>query len=441
MTLTAEDIGRPRSAALDALSCYWPENAAPVRNLPFASSDNRPHSEQQSRMTTVALPNWGAQAGVEGGLLVPQSCITQGDGRAWQRTDWPSAVSWYLDGIAERAHERVHGPIHSFSYKLHGWDERIWQRAWVNRIGLFLRLWAAQTEGCNADSLLGPLPNPRIHLTHDLDAIRKTFAIRTKQAAFQSFNTARMLLRGRTRDSLARLLAAARFLLSGSEYNRLHEIAAAEERHGVRSHFLVYGGRGGWMRRPDRILFDPSYSVHDHRIASILCELGSQGWEVGLHQSFHAWSTPDPMLFEKKRVERAVGRQVKTCRQHWLRFSWESTWLAQQQADLALDLTLGFNDRPGFRNGAALRHHPWDTSKERALVIESIPLVLMDSHLFDYQMLDQNDRIAQISSLLEEVRSVSGEASILWHPHTLSPDYGWGHEYEYILNLCSDIAS
>ena len=38
----------------------------------------------------------------------------------------------------ERLFEKDNGPIHSYGYKLKNWDTRAWERAWVNRMALFL---------------------------------------------------------------------------------------------------------------------------------------------------------------------------------------------------------------------------------------------------------------------------------------------------------------
>lgn len=432
---------RPRSEALGALARYWPRDATPVGGLPFVRAERPSGPASPPEMTMVALPEWSAHWGIDGSLLVPRHCIASGSGPNWRCTDWPAAIRWYLDGAAERAHEREHDPIHSYSVRLRGWDERIWQRAWVNRMALFLRQWAAHVHGRDADALLGPLPEARLHLTHDVDAVRKTMAIRAKQSAFQLFNCARAIRRGDPGRALNRLMAVGRFLLRASDYDRLGQVATLEERHGVRSRFLVHGGRGGWLRRPSQMLFDPSYSLYDPGLAAKLLGLRAGGWSVGLHQSFGAWSSAAPMAHEKKRLERCLGVCVAACRQHWLRFGWSATWAAQERAGLSLDFTLGFNDRPGFRNGAALRHKPWDAANGRALDLESVPLVLMDSHLFDYQMLDPHQRREHIAAWLDEVRAVRGEASVLWHPHAFSPDFHWGPEYEYVLARYADIAA
>ena len=38
-----------------------------------------------------------------------------------------------LEGWHERIWEKVHGCIHSYSFRLKGWDTRAWDHAWVNR--------------------------------------------------------------------------------------------------------------------------------------------------------------------------------------------------------------------------------------------------------------------------------------------------------------------
>jgi len=42
-------------------------------------------------------------------------------------------------------------------------------------------------------------------------------------------------------------------------------------------------------------------------------------------------------------------------------------------------------------------------------------------------------RRASIAALRREVDAVNGTAAVLWHPHTLAPDYGWRDGYEDLL--------
>lgn len=94
-----------------------------------------------------------------------------------------------------------------------------------------------------------------------------------------------------------------------------------------------------------------------------------------------------------------------------------------------LDTTLGFNDRPGFRNGAALKFAPFGDAEAFA----ALPLVLMDSHLYDYAALDGAGRARAMRYWIEEVRQVRGQCTVLWHPHTLSEDYGWADGFRALL--------
>lgn len=423
-----------RSYVLDVLSKYWGTGRNFIYDLPIPCLDHQ-QEYLPPRMVEVALPDWANDTGINQSLLAPQQFVRNGEGAEWQRTDWFRVCFWYLSGEAEKAFERKHGPIHSYSFRLKGWDERIWQRAWVNRTALFLRRWAAVEQGKRELSLFGPLPLSRVILTHDVDAVEKTAAIRLKQAAFNGFNASRQLIRGNGSTAIQKLASAGRFLFSKDDYWCFDEILSLEESFGVRSHFNFYGGgdlrNTGFSQR----LFDPSYRLQEPRLTQQIRTMKRNGWTVGLHQSFHAWGDADMMFREKGRLEEIVGECVSSCRQHWLRFSWEKTWKAQQKAGFNLDTTLGFNDRPAFRNGAAIEFHPWDSGLNQPMKIVALPMVIMDSHLYDYQELEKQGRKEQMIFWLNEIRSVGGSATIIWHQRVMSRDYGWGAGYKDLLEL------
>ena len=385
---------------------------------------------------SIALPHWAREASIEGGLLIPRWACRQAEGE-WNKVDWFAVCFWYLHNVAERVREEANGPIHSYAFRLKGWDTRLWERAWVNRIALFLRCWAAREADREEDELLGPLPETEITLTHDVDAVGKTMAIRLKQTVFHGFNAIRFLFRGRFNLFFQRVFQAFRFLLSRDDYWCFDPILKQESQRGVTSRFHFYAGKTGRSRGLKKWLMDPAYDVHEKRISEQIAELRGKGCEVGLHQSFDAWSDPDLMRDEKHNLEKALGEEVTTCRQHWLRFSFRDTWKTQQEVGFQQDATLGFNDRPAFRNGAALAFTPMGVGCEEQLNLEALPMVLMDSHLYDYGSFTDEERGGEMDRWLDEIKAVRGQATIIWHQRVVSEDYGWGQGYEELLNKLS----
>lgn len=423
-----------RKYAVHSLSRYWPNNYETILQLPIPEQTPPIKESLPPKTIEVVLPEWAHDIGIEGKLLVPAWTVTSGEQPLWQRTDWLSGVFWYLNGSAEREHEKQYGPIHSYRFRLKGWDPRIWERAWVNRIALFLRRWAARMLKKEENDLFGSLPEPEIICTHDVDAVEKTIAIRCKQSVFHLFNVVRYLSQGKLSKSGGKLAKVERFLLANDDYWCFDQIMALEEQYGIRSYFNVYGGPGGWQRTPKQLLLDPSYNSLQPKLCQLFRHLHQEGWSIGLHQSYNAWSDAECMLKEKHYLEQAVDAPVTICRQHWLRFSWHKTWKTQQEAGLELDTTLGFNDRPGFRNGTALCFHPWDTNTKKPMKLAVLPMVLMDSHLYDYGDVDHEERYQQMNYWLDEIMAVRGTATIIWHQRVMSNDYGWGPGYEYLLS-------
>jgi hypothetical protein len=389
------------------------------------------------RLVRVTLPAWAADVGVSGRLLAFVDCMRDGEGPEWMRCDWLN-VAWHmLSGSHERAHEERHGPILSYAYRLPTELQPHFDRAWVNRIFMFLRRWAAGLKERSEEQLFGPMPRASIVLTHDVDAVSLTPEIRLKQTAFQLANAARSLLRNRG-SAGARLADAGRFALSSGDFHTLARVREMEREAGVRSILHFYGGPPGIRRAsPRRMLIDPAYDISSPYMRSELRAFADGGWTIGLHQSFAAWETAGSMRAERERVEQAADAVVTHCRQHWLHFAWGKTWRAQQEAGLTSDSTLGFNDRPGFRSGHALRIHPWDFVADKSMHLEVTPMVFMDSHFFDYGQFDHAAVGAAMKRWLSEVRAVGGEATVNWHPHTITGVYRWGEGFKDLLEQLS----
>ena len=423
-----------RQHVLSALKRYWYVGQFAVEALPVRSESNV-NITLPLRMVLVKLPEWAGSAGVSGEILVPQEAFK--DGGDWRHVDWWLAAFLMLECWHERVWEEKYGPIHSYSLRLRGWDDRVWEHAWVNRIALFLRLWVVQIESKSAELLLSPLPQSKILITHDVDAITKTLQIRIKQSGFNLFNALRALLKLDLNTAYAKSKKALRFLFGSEDWWTLDALLDTEIRNNLQARYHFYAD----FRRktPQRWLFDPSYSVKSERLRVFLRRIVDSGAEIGLHPSFDSWQESTLISQQKNNLDTAAGLSSRACRQHWLRFSWRKTWVAQELAGITDDTTLMFNDRPGLRSASAVSWHPWQAEPGKAHLLTALPTVLMDSHFYDYRLMTDKARCLAIQRWVKECREVSGEIAVLWHPHTLTKDYGWSEGFkELIMQIAKD---
>lgn len=386
------------------------------------------------QLISIKLPTWGSQWGINGNILVPrESC---GKDKNWQDTDWWLAIFMMLECWHERVWEVLHGPIHSYSFRLKRWDTRVWDHAWVNRIILFLQEWAAFKKRTERSSLFGQLPHCRIQLSFDVDAISKTIPIRVKQGIFNFFNSIRLACLLNPILATNRFRKALRFFFGNENwwtFERIFDLTKDIEPEPI---FNFCASKNIGFKQ---WLMDPSYDIENPKILRLINEIKDRASIIGLHPSFDSWNDGSALIKEKERLEKAANIEVKSARQHWLRFSWEQTWECQEKAGLNQDTTLMFNDRLGFRNSSALRWNPWNPSSKNKRKISSKPTILMDSHLFDYGLLTAPERKNAIKKLIRENVSIGGICSVLWHPHTLTQDYGWQEDFEVLLNELSQL--
>ena len=68
------------------------------------------------------------------------------------------------------------------------------------------------------------------------------------------------------------------------------------------------------------------------------------------------------------------------------------------------------------------------------LRVQSLPMVVMDSHFYDYREMTAEERRADLAKWIGEIREVRGSATVLWHQQTCSDDYGWTDGFDDLLD-------
>ena len=411
---------------------YFNTNERFISELPVFEQKNI-QIDGPLKLIEVSLPEWGAGCGINGLLLVPVETVLDQNSIDWKSVDWWMAAFILLEAWHERVYEYENGSIQSYSFRLKNWDTRAWDYAWVNRIALFFILWSNQENKISKPLNPYPIKLPSILMTHDVDAISKTFPIRIKQFVFNSFNFVISLRRRNWKISISKLKKAFTFLLSNENWWKLDEVLQIEENAGIKSVMNFYSDD----RRKSfkRWLFDPSYNIKNKKLSAFIKKIIERNFIVGIHPGYDSWNDQQLMDSQVKSLSKETDYNVIACRQHWLRFSWGLTWQIQSNAGIKLDTTMMFNDRPGFRVSAVLKYNPWNHVKNESHQILAMPTVMMDSHFYDYNFMSNIERGINMSNWINEIQLVKGDSAVLWHPHTLSRDYGWKNGFIQLLKL------
>jgi peptidoglycan/xylan/chitin deacetylase (PgdA/CDA1 family) len=161
-------------------------------------------------------------------------------------------------------------------------------------------------------------------------------------------------------------------------------------------------------------------------IQSVFSQVASRGWEIGLHGSIESAFTPGMLETQRLDIEKAVGSQVVSGRQHNLQFGAAVTPDLIAASGLKVDCTLGSNRTAFFRTGTSYPHKLWSVSKKDWLDVLEIPLVLHDGALLRADNLDLSPDSAFrfCRKIIERAAAVRGVVSLLWHPENiLKPGY------------------
>ena len=263
-----------------------------------------------------------------------------------------------------------------------------------------------------------------ICLTHDVDQVgynSLTLGLRNAQRALGEkaiLQPARSVLGG-ARDSL-------RYRGPNSPCNFEQWLKVEDEVNARSSFYFIpfFKERHKWDSAysfNDRVVFNGKRAM----VSEMMREMRSGGWEVGLHGSYYSFNDVARLSAERQAVESAVRGKITGGRQHYLHLKVPDTWRAQQAASLEYDTTLGYNEEIGHRAGIALPFTVYDLDQDQELALIEIPLTIQDNVLVNYLRLDLNGALKRCISIIDEVASVGGVVTLLWHPNSYSNRELW----------------
>lgn len=145
--------------------------------------------------------------------------------------------------------------------------------------------------------------------------------------------------------------------------------------------------------------------------------------QVGLHGSPLHFDNAIALAEEKSRVEGIAGVMVKLHRQHYLRIAPLKTFRHLESLGIALDSTLGFSDRVGFRCGSCIPMRWWDFEQGSALHLLELPFAAGDWTIHDPSHFEPNESRHRVWNLADQVRLAGGILVLDFHEMYFSKDF------------------
>lgn len=267
--------------------------------------------------------------------------------------------------------------------------------------------------------------------THDVDYLRKG-----RPGIWYREVVDRLLLNRRDESASQRLTHFRGFIrqiAAGDPYRRaftrmIHEVAVSG---GTATYFVKAGAEDP---------HDVAYSLTNAFLRRRLEDLRRHDFEVALHPSYRAVDDREMLIMERDRLSAVASSKLRSVRQHYLRYDPEATPRLHAEAGFAIDSTVGFADRPGFRRGTCLPHRLYDLISDRPLDIWEMPLTIMESALFNRQGMTADEAVEKTLELTATCRRFGGACVVLWH-NTLWDELdcpGWGEHFTRTLRLAAE---
>lgn len=240
--------------------------------------------------------------------------------------------------------------------------------------------------------------------THDIDHL--IFWERKNSNAILKNVTGDLFKRKNIKIAMRRVISFCRSFLNKSSDPclRFEYFMDLAEKSGVKANFYFISGQNS--------SYDPEKYIGKSIFSNVLSEIKRRDHVIGIHPSYNSFNNLTLLKHELGELNKASDSDIKSGRQHYLRFEVPLTWQIWEECRLERDSSMYFSGYPGFRCGTCHEFPVFDIVSRKALDLREMPLILMDTCLNN---LDPDIAAEKIKSLKNEVRKYNGNFVFLWH--------------------------
>lgn len=199
-------------------------------------------------------------------------------------------------------------------------------------------------------------------------------------------------------------------------YWNFQHIMDLESKHNARStfFFLSESVKADFKNPKSFVLAWGRYNIDSPQIKSVIREIDSAGWEVGVHGSYNSYNDKELLLSEKNKLENILGHEACSVRQHYWNNLIPDTWQLQKQVGFRFDATIVNKNNVGFCENV---YYPFKPFGDDFIVI---PTVVMDAYLAD----KAKGNLARGKGLIDEIIALCSQKktvmNVLWHQRFLN---------------------
>ena len=206
-----------------------------------------------------------------------------------------------------------------------------------------------------------------------------------------------------------------------------------EKELGVRSAFF-FCARQGSLAQIALGLPDPFYNIKSDRFTKLFKYLTDEGFEIGLHSSYLAFTRREKFAREREILQESSGQEISGNRHHYWHLnpdSVESTLMLHEQIGLKYDTSLVHERYIGWRRGLSWPFFPFHQKERRELKTLQILPTWMDNQLFGYLKHNPGDRLETLHALIASATEQGGCLVLNTHSRTFDDMLfpGWRKTY------------